>query len=184
MDYKQLDSKYAEFGNFNYGAVGYALGFSAAVLMLMAGAAQIISDKGISQTDAFIKAYKSRNDVNHPYGDNLEDQLLIYEGISAAIANGYQENTIGYFDVLSYGIFYPRDSRVDTSYTLEQFWKIFDIYCALGDQLSTDDPLYLEGHKLFEEAGISRYGVSWTPEDFGVDKNAILAVCRSHQGYK
>jgi len=44
MDYKQIDSKYAEFGNYNFGAVGRALGYSDEFLKIMAGVAQIVSN--------------------------------------------------------------------------------------------------------------------------------------------
>jgi hypothetical protein len=37
MDCKQIDRKYADFGNFNYGAVGHALGFSDDMLEYAAG---------------------------------------------------------------------------------------------------------------------------------------------------
>jgi hypothetical protein len=36
-DYKRQDSKYEDFGNFNYGATGAAFGFSEDTLLRMAG---------------------------------------------------------------------------------------------------------------------------------------------------
>lgn len=92
MDYKQIDSKYAEFGNFNYGAVGTALGYPSEFLKLMAGAAQLISDKEATNwLDAVPKASILEN-----YGDNLEDQIVIQFGIKSANSAGFN-NTVDEF---------------------------------------------------------------------------------------
>ncbi len=79
MDYKQIDPVYAAFGNFNYAVVGKAIGFPDFVLKLMAGAAQIASNTGVSFEVAGLLALKDT--VN--FGDNPEDQLQIRNGINA-----------------------------------------------------------------------------------------------------
>ena len=43
-DYKKDDYAKEDFGNFNYGAVGRALGYSEETLLRMAGVVQILSD--------------------------------------------------------------------------------------------------------------------------------------------
>lgn len=71
-DYKQQGRLYEDFGNFNYGASGTALGFPADVLLRAAGAANQISDP-------------SRQNLGKPwgdppYGDDPNDQNQINNG--------------------------------------------------------------------------------------------------------
>tara|TARA_R110001583_G_scaffold195251_1_gene370892 strand:+ start:35 stop:1174 length:1140 start_codon:yes stop_codon:yes gene_type:complete len=73
MDYKQLGPQYAEFGNYNYGAIGRALGIPSQVLKRGAGWAQI-------------QAGTSDDSYGHylgfaPYGDDPADQVQIGAGI-------------------------------------------------------------------------------------------------------
>lgn len=75
-DYKQLSRDYEAFGNFNYGATGTAAGFSETVLLRAAGFAQS-------------RAGTSNPDLGHwwgnaPYGDDLQDQVCIKQGIAYA----------------------------------------------------------------------------------------------------
>jgi RHS repeat-associated protein len=74
-DYKQKNRNYADFGNFNYGATGYAMGFPKGVLLRMAGWAQT---KAGSSKSWFGKPY----DFSGPYGDDPDDQNQIENGIN------------------------------------------------------------------------------------------------------
>ncbi len=72
-DYKQLGPEYEDFGNYNYGVVGSAAGFSEGELERAAGAYQIY--QGRSQDDWGWPW------GNSPYGDDPKDQRWINEGI-------------------------------------------------------------------------------------------------------
>ena len=79
-DYKKLESKYENFGNYNYGATGCAVGFEPGTLRRAAGAYQKYTNT-------------SRPDWGHPlgdapYGDEPIDQYWINEGIKD-YQNGY-----------------------------------------------------------------------------------------------
>ena len=80
-DYKQFDPYWAEFGNFNFGAAGYAAGILSGKLQVGAGWAQ--KRAGTSRPEWGIW-YKDA-----PYGDDPTDQYWIREGIKYAIENGY-----------------------------------------------------------------------------------------------
>ncbi|BDK27381.1 hypothetical protein FJMB80158_40320 [Enterobacter hormaechei] len=72
-DYKQHKRAYADFGNFHYGAVGYAACIPAKILLIAAGAAQW-------------KAGTSRPEWGNftgtpPFGDDPIDQFWIKQGI-------------------------------------------------------------------------------------------------------
>lgn len=71
-DYKQLDKKFAEFGNFHFGIVAKAAGFSEEFSLRMAGAAQIKA--GTSSPDW------SNPLLSEPYGDDPDDQNWIKSG--------------------------------------------------------------------------------------------------------
>lgn len=71
MDYKQIDPKYADLGNYNYGAVGHALGIPDAVLENAAGWAQGRAD-GLTNAQAITRALLDRENN----GDNPGDQEL------------------------------------------------------------------------------------------------------------
>jgi hypothetical protein len=75
-DYKQRGSTYQDFGNFNYGATGAAMGFPDQVLDRMAGLAQ--KQAGTSKPDWSGPLGKA------PYGDDPDDQLQINRGIEYA----------------------------------------------------------------------------------------------------
>jgi len=72
-DYKQYGSQYEDFGNFNYGATGYAFGFKETFLYRMAGWAQ--QRAGTSKKEWGSPWGKS------PYGDDPRDQAMIGKGI-------------------------------------------------------------------------------------------------------
>ena len=72
-DYKQLDIKYEDFGNFNYGITGSAAGFSPEVLKRAAGFAQWRAGNNNSNLGSFLGGY--------PYGDDFKDQIMIQKGI-------------------------------------------------------------------------------------------------------
>ena len=72
-DYKQLGSKYEDFGNFNYGACGKAVGIKREALKRAAGAAQRAA--GTSKPEWGTPW------GNPPYGDEPKDQEMIQGGI-------------------------------------------------------------------------------------------------------
>ena len=79
MDYKQLDPKYADFGNFNYGVVGRAIGIPRELLLYAAGWAQ-------SQSNGqpwLIGIFHVGLDMKNKW-DNQEDQFQIIAGMDAA----------------------------------------------------------------------------------------------------
>ena len=73
-DYKQINSQYEAFGNFNYGATGYAFGFSNEILLRGAGWAQNRAGTNINGNygDWYGPA---------PFGDDPRDQQQIANGI-------------------------------------------------------------------------------------------------------
>jgi len=75
-DYKQISREFEAFGNFNYGAAGTAAGFSEGILLRAAGFAQS-------------RAGTSSPELGHwwgaaPFGDDIQDQALIKQGIAYA----------------------------------------------------------------------------------------------------
>ncbi len=80
-DYKQFNPHFAAFGNFNFGAAGYAADIPPEILLQGASFAQ--SRAGTSK-DIWGKWYETP-----PYGDDSTDQRNIREGIEYAIQNGY-----------------------------------------------------------------------------------------------
>lgn len=80
-DYKQFDPYWAAFGNFNFGAAGYAAGIPAEILLMGAGWAQSRAKTSRPEWSTWYK--------NAPYGDDPQDQYWIKEGIKYAIENGY-----------------------------------------------------------------------------------------------
>ncbi|MCT4716308.1 polymorphic toxin type 44 domain-containing protein [Enterobacteriaceae bacterium H18W14] len=80
-DYKQFNPYFAAFGNFNFGAAGYAAGIPPEILLMGAGFAQ--SRAGTS------KPIWGNWYEKPPYGDDPTDQRNIREGIEYAIQNGY-----------------------------------------------------------------------------------------------
>lgn len=80
-DYKQRGSKYAAFGNFNYGAVGAAAGIPDQILLRAAGAAQILA--GTSSPE--FADYPGPDS----YGDDPQDQTWIRAGIDYAKRSGF-----------------------------------------------------------------------------------------------
>lgn len=80
-DFKQRGAQYESFGNFHYGAVGTAAGFSKETLLRAAGIAQSRSD---TSNSTFGKWWSTA-----PYGDDPRDQYWINEGIDYAKSKGY-----------------------------------------------------------------------------------------------
>jgi hypothetical protein len=80
-DYKQIDRAYADFGNFNYGATGTALGISEETLLRAAGWAQTQSgNTGSGISVDRLQAVLGVGGVA-PYGDDAKDQVWIKRGI-------------------------------------------------------------------------------------------------------
>jgi len=87
-DYKRLDrEKYQDFGNYHYGVVGAANGWSTDVLLRAAGAYQIYSR---TSTDKWGRPWGSS-----PYGDDPNDQKWILEGIKDYKAGRYGKGCSG-----------------------------------------------------------------------------------------
>lgn len=80
-DYKQRGRHYANFGNFHYGAVGRAAGFSLGILLRAAGVAQVLA--GTSEEESWLGL------LSPPYGDDEVDQYWISEGFEYAKCKGY-----------------------------------------------------------------------------------------------
>jgi len=94
MDYKQLaqnysdgypvGSPYADFGNFNYGAMGAAMGIPQSILLRAAGYAQ---------GQAGTSSQKWGNwKGGPPYGDDPNDQVQIKAGINYYQAGCYKHS--------------------------------------------------------------------------------------------
>jgi RHS repeat-associated protein len=83
MDFKQGGQRQFEpFGNFNFGAVGSALGYSDDFLLAGAGAAQVITDinrarRGQSRLGEGVPFFQT------PFGDSRRDRAQIQAGINA-----------------------------------------------------------------------------------------------------
>lgn len=80
-DYKQLGGQYQEFGNFNYGVVGTAAGFSEEVLLMAAGAAQSLAGTSKKEYGEWW--------ADTPYGDDPVDQVWVRAGIEYAKSKGF-----------------------------------------------------------------------------------------------
>ena len=74
-DYKQQGREYEDFGNFNYGATGSAVGIPSGVLLRAAGVVQQMA--GTSKPE-----WGDPWDSSGPYGDDPADQHMIQEGIN------------------------------------------------------------------------------------------------------
>lgn len=74
-DYKQKNRLWADFGNFHYGAIGYAAGIPEKILHMAGGAAQEVA--GTSDTEKWGHFYSNRP----PFGDDPVDQFWIRQGI-------------------------------------------------------------------------------------------------------
>ncbi len=72
-DFKQQDSKYANFGNFHFGIVGRAAGFPKTVLERMAGWTQARAGTSLSKWGSPLG--------RRPYGDDPVDNFYIRSGI-------------------------------------------------------------------------------------------------------
>jgi hypothetical protein len=87
MDYKQIDPKYADFGNFNYGVITQALNIPESVALFGAGYAQgqagksPASEEKLTPIEATIAALR---DPTNNFNDHPEDQIQIKAGIIAA----------------------------------------------------------------------------------------------------
>lgn len=80
-DYKQQGRRYQDFGNFNYGAVGYAIGIPETVLLRGAGWAQSKAQTSMSGWSNWWG--------RSPYGDDPMDQKMIEAGVEYAKHRGY-----------------------------------------------------------------------------------------------
>jgi hypothetical protein len=77
-NYKKLGSQYQDFGNFNYGATGAAIGFNETTLLIEAGRGQIAA--GTSRPEWGTPGGRLWGKPVAPYGDDPDDQALISKG--------------------------------------------------------------------------------------------------------
>ena len=80
-DYKQQRRDLANFGNFNYGATGFAAGIPEETLYMGAGFAQSRAGTSKPQWGTWYGEL--------PYGDDPHDQFWIKQGIDYAKQHGY-----------------------------------------------------------------------------------------------
>ena len=80
-DYKQLHRDFADFGNFNYGATGAALGFSETILLRAAGWTQSRSGNSGSGEPANALGVILGTGGSPPFGDDPKDQGWIRRGM-------------------------------------------------------------------------------------------------------
>lgn len=85
-DFKQIDRKYEAFGNFHYGAVGFAMGVPEQVLLRAAGWASRRADH---QGDGGEFPFPGNWYTSPPFGDDPKDQIHIRNGIEYAKRKGY-----------------------------------------------------------------------------------------------
>lgn len=81
-DYKQLDRKYEDFGNFHYGAAGASVGFSRNTLERMAGWAQGVADTGSTDPSFGESGFLIFFGGRRPYGDDPRDNQQIRRGFA------------------------------------------------------------------------------------------------------
>lgn len=80
-NFKQKDPRYADFGNFHYGAIGRAIGIPNQVLLRAAGWAPTRAGTTLNSFGHWTK--------DAPYGDDPTDQIHILNGIDFARRKGY-----------------------------------------------------------------------------------------------
>lgn len=80
-DYKQGHPELANFGNFHYGAAGFAAGIPAKILHMGAGCAQERAKTSMPKWGHWYQ--------KPPYGDDPRDQFWIKQGIDYARKIGY-----------------------------------------------------------------------------------------------
>lgn len=80
-DYKQKMPGMANFGNFNYGAAGYAAGIPEKTLYMGAGFAQSRAGTSKPEWGAWYGKF--------PYGDDPHDQFWIKQGVDYAKRHGF-----------------------------------------------------------------------------------------------
>lgn len=80
-DYKQQGGEYQNFGNYNYGATGYAAGIPENILLRAAGWAQKRAGTSKENWGSYW--------LKEPYGDDPDDQFWIKQGIEHAKKSGY-----------------------------------------------------------------------------------------------
>lgn len=137
MDYKQIDSKYADFGNYNYGAVGRSLGIPDIVLEYGAGWAQGKAD-GLSDVEALVRALLDPENR----GDNSGDQELIRDGMDAAREHGFTDNDLGITEYLEKSIL---DNFLEFSNWLNDIGRdINDFFNFARNWFQRKDPLTLD----------------------------------------
>ena len=188
MDYKQIDPQFADFGNFNYGVIGKALGFPDWVLKNAAGWAQGKADE-LNNTESIIRM--ALDPANH--GDHPEDQYQIRKGIKAADDAGISRSDLGIIDwlrqagnQLKYGdvcpgpdLSIPRNRRITDDFQGARNWFQRRAPLALdldGDGLETTG--ITASPTLFDHDGDGiKTGTGWLKGD-----DAFLALDRNGNG--
>jgi hypothetical protein len=179
-DYKLLEVydkngdrvSYEHFGNFHYGVLGRALGISEYSLLAAAGVAHQMDNDERDMYSAGALAFLQFLD----HGDDPRDQAQIKAGINAAEAGGYASDKITIGNIIDYILGHTGG----LGYNKEQFNRVLDAYRAFDSAFgNTVNPTelaysaYLQIREKLEEIGKSLYGESWTPEDYGVNKDTI-----------
>lgn len=141
MDYKQIDSKYADFGNFNCGVISKAVGFPDSISELGAGVAQGKAD-GLTLGESIVRAVTDPKNR----GDNPEDQRQIEAGMRAAEAHGVAKSDLGVTEYIRQSIRDAiddvRDWITDNLPSVRDVDNVItDFYNAARTWLQRHDPL-------------------------------------------
>lgn len=82
-DYKRIDMKYEDFGNFNYGATGAAVGFNKVQLHSEAGKVQAIPTGMNEKPKEWGEpAGRAWGKGEYPYGDEPKDAVQVAAGVN------------------------------------------------------------------------------------------------------
>lgn len=184
MDYKQLGAIFQDFGNFNYGAVGRALGYSDQLLTYAAGTAQQQAN-GKGLLDAIAIAL---SDLENR-GDNPGDRALVEAGIAAARGAGNNNSSLGLVGAAKYEYNNKIGEEIDKLILRQQ---LNDAYENAKNQPIRIDPLTLDldgdgietiginanNNVLFDHDGDgAKHGTGWVSAD-----DAMLVLDRNNNG--
>ncbi len=122
-DYKKIDTKYEDFGNFNYGATALAFGFQEKWALQAAGIVHVLTNT--AQKDWKANEYKKSildfgvSFQGPPYGDDPDDQRMIKAGFryyQEIYRSRYPESGMTKDDVLriAEGVFTGRHAGSET----------------------------------------------------------------------
>ena len=163
-DYKQLGDIYADFGNFNFGVVGRALGIPDVVLLYGAGWAQGMSNN-LTFSQSLVRAL---TDLENR-GDNPGDQEQIMAGIEAARQHDYTSYNSAITDYLERNIL---DGLLHLTNGLNELGQdITDLFNAAKNWIMPRDPIILD----LDGDGLETVGLSSSYVYFDQDGDGILS---------